>query len=249
METSALHHHSSHADTHVTVSTTDNHLDGPDVEQGASPDAIFADLEKEDDSAFRAVRAQQLSEELKKYTATRSMERQTVETLSSDDEVLRFTTENPRAVLHFFHPDFGRCGIMDKHLQKIAEIQRSFGGGDMEIMDWGRVDVKDAPFVVDKMGVRILPCVIGFRDGVVVGRVVGFEGLLWGEGAREDGDETTRALEGRLVEWKVLSKALVRAGLAREENESESDEADMRNARKGIRDRKTSDQDDDDHWD
>ena len=41
-----------------------------------------------------------------------------------------------------------------------------------------RVDVKDSPFLVEKLGARVLPCVIGFIDGQSVGRVVGFEGLI-----------------------------------------------------------------------
>lgn len=222
------------------------------ADSDADPDALFAALEEEDDSAFHAARAQQLSEELKKYKPATSRQgirggQATVTTLKSDDEVLTFTTENARAVVHFFHPEFARCGVMDRHLEEIAVGQRVLGGE--EEVKWGRVDVKDAPFVVERMGVRILPCVVGFRDGLVVGRVVGFEGLLWMGPGREDGKETTRALEEKMVEWKVLEKAFVRTQSAQNGEQSDSDPEEQHATRKSIKGRKQKIEDDDDDWD
>ena len=47
---------------------------------------------------------------------------------------------------------------------------------------------QDAPFFTVKLGVKVLPCVIAFRDGVTVDRVVGFEGL----GGKDDFDTAVR---------------------------------------------------------
>ena len=58
--------------------------------------------------------------------------------------------------------------------------------------------VEEAPFLVTRLGVRVLPCVIGFLDGVGVFRVVGFEGLGVGDEFR------TEVLEGKFVECEVL---------------------------------------------
>ena len=41
---------------------------------------------------------------------------------------------------------------------------------------------QDSPFFVDKLNVRVLPCVVMFVDGVAVDRVVGFDTL----GAKDD---------------------------------------------------------------
>ncbi|KAJ3001722.1 hypothetical protein HKX48_002744, partial [Thoreauomyces humboldtii] len=38
-----------------------------------------------------------------------------------------------------------------------------------------RVDVENAPFLVEKLKVQVLPCVIPFIDGASVDRLVGFE--------------------------------------------------------------------------
>jgi hypothetical protein len=41
----------------------------------------------------------------------------TYKDLADDKEVLDVTTKTKRCVLHFYHSDFRRCQIMDKHLQ------------------------------------------------------------------------------------------------------------------------------------
>lgn len=68
-----------------------------------------------------------------------------------------------------------------------------------------RINVDNAPFLVTKLKVQVLPCVIGFIDGIGVDRIVGFEGL-------GDGDSfTTKDLEARLLTVGVLVRAKVTA--------------------------------------
>jgi len=64
-----------------------------------------------------------------------------------------------------------------------------------------KINVEHAPFLVTKLNVKVLPCVIAFIDGVSVDRVVGFEGLGYGEDTFRTND-----LERRLVEVGVLEK-------------------------------------------
>lgn len=81
----------------------------------------------------------------------------------------------PRCVVHFYHPNFKRCEIMDKHLavgcfparivylittytQKLAPKYFS--------TRFFRVFVENVPWLVEKLGIKVLPCVICFVDGV-----------------------------------------------------------------------------------
>jgi thioredoxin-like negative regulator of GroEL len=57
--------------------------------------------------------------------------------------------------------------------------------------------LQDAPFFTVKLGVQMLPCVVLFKSGVAVDRVVGFEGL----GGVDD--FKTAALEERLYQAEV----------------------------------------------
>ena len=205
------------------------------------PDDILAELEADDDDTFRAQRLAELkanAAQAQKSKTTHSICR----TLSGDDECLQFTTEHERAVVHFFHPDFARCSTMDRHCENIASKHNEHGNADVA---FARVDVKNAPFLVEKLGIRVLPAVLGFVKGVVKGRVTGFEGVAWG--GREEGPAVTSALEGKFVEWTVLKKQLLEY--------DDEDEEDLRpdpskSLRRGIRDRKQqNDDEDDDDWD
>jgi hypothetical protein len=226
-------------DRHITSSSDD-----------ADPDALFAELEAEDDTAFRAARAQQLASELSKLRPNNSTAPSAAEaytTLRSDEEVLRFTTDTEKCLLHFLHPEFARCAIMDSHLQKLAERHSQYNDGEVKV---GRVDVKDANFVVEKLGVRILPCVIGFVGGVGKGRLVGFEGVAFG--GRENGIDVTKAIEQAAIGWTVFERRLfVEAeGDDGSEGEEEGEEIRRKGGRRGIQARKQGvGDDDDDEWD
>lgn len=53
-----------------------------------------------------------------------------------------------------------------------------------------------------KLKIQLLPCVLSFVDGIVVDRIVGFEGL-----AHSPDSFTTRDLEARLLTSGVLVRA------------------------------------------
>lgn len=61
----------------------------------------------------------------------------------------------------------------------------------------------NAPFLVTKLKVQVLPCLLAFVDGIGVDRVVGFEGLGRGDSF------TTRQLEARLLTAGVLLRSKI----------------------------------------
>ncbi len=70
----------------------------------------------------------------------------------------------PRSVIHFFHHKFKRCEIMDKHLQKLAP--KYFGTLFI------RVFVENVPWLVERLGIKVLPCVMIFVGGTSKDRSV-----------------------------------------------------------------------------
>ncbi|KAL2003891.1 hypothetical protein VTN02DRAFT_1740 [Thermoascus thermophilus] len=228
-------------------------------------DALFEALEKEDDSAYRAHRIEQLHAEFATakdaqrdpssssssaagagFSSTTTIVNNALyPTLPNDQVLLDFTTQSQRCVVHFSHPDFSRCGVMDEHLRLLAS--RHFE------VRFARVDVRNCPFVVEKLKVRVLPCVIGFVDGVGVERVLGFEGL--GSGGQPDGTSGFRTveLEKRLLKKGILVKGKLDDNDGGQGGESDSeDNAGRRRERRGIRSsntRQSRDDDDDDDWD
>ncbi|CAM9435435.1 unnamed protein product [Ectocarpus sp. 6 AP-2014] len=91
------------------------------------------------------------------------------------DEFLPEVTSSEKVVVHFYHKDFQRCKVMDMRLGELAprHLETKFL----------RIDAEKAPFFVQKLqarGVKILPTVICFIDGVAVHNIIGFDGLTAG---------------------------------------------------------------------
>lgn len=85
------------------------------------------------------------------------------------DEFLPEVTKTHKCLLHFYHRDFETCKIMDHHLKKLAPQY-------MECK-FLYINAEKSPFFVEKLGVQVLPTIVCFIDGMVVDKVIGFEGL------------------------------------------------------------------------
>mmetsp|Transcript_22339 Transcript_22339/g.65865 ORF Transcript_22339/g.65865 Transcript_22339/m.65865 type:complete len:269 (+) Transcript_22339:69-875(+) len=101
-----------------------------------------------------------------------------------EEEFLAECCKSDRVVVHFYHADFERCKIADKHLGDIAKKHTT--------CKFVRIDAEKSPFFVNKLGIRMLPTILIFHDGVNKDRIVGFDEL-----GGED-DFPTRTLEVRL---------------------------------------------------
>lgn len=147
----------------------------------------------------------------------------------TEGEFLEVVTKTQRVVCHFFHKDFERCKIMDKHLKLLAPKYFS--------TRFCRISAPDAPFFVAKLQVQMLPCVIFFVDGVAVDRVVGFDELgqkddfptelletrLLAGGAVQPAKANQEPLEQEQVRNAVRQGMLARGVLAGEEDDEDSD--------------------------
>lgn len=96
------------------------------------------------------------------------------------DEFLKVVTGSKLAVCHFYHKEFARCKIMDKHLAHLAHFHLE--------TKFCRIDAEKTPFFVDKLKIRVLPTVICCFDGISTQeqRVVGFQEIRKVPGQNED---------------------------------------------------------------
>lgn len=160
-------------------------------------DDIFEELEREEDgvvSKFREQRLSELKKEAERLQEMRQNSYGTYDTIAIEKDVLSVTTSVKHCVVHFFHHDFRRCQIMDKHLAKLAE--KHF------MTRFIRIDVDNAPFLVEKLKIQILPCVVCFVDGISVDRVIGFQDL------GQSDTFSTSLLENRLSKAGVIKLAV-----------------------------------------
>ncbi|GAA6049517.1 hypothetical protein JCM3770_000826 [Rhodotorula araucariae] len=160
-------------------------------------DALLEELEEELDNDFDlgGFREQRLRE-LQAQVAAAHQQRDTTygryTEARVEKELIQTTAKAKRSVVHFFHRDFQRCRIMHAHLEKLAAKHT-----DTLFL---RADVANVPFLVAKLEVKVLPCVVGFVEGVTKMKLVGFEELPGGDAF------TTASLEIGMVQCGVLNK-------------------------------------------
>ncbi|KAK7707320.1 hypothetical protein SLS57_009341 [Botryosphaeria dothidea] len=186
-------------------------------------DALIAELEADDSfDGLREQRMQQLHAELARAKQMRNSEHGTYQEIKDEKALMDITTATKLCVVHFFHADFNRCRIMDNHLETLTP--KHF---DTRFL---RINVDNAPFLVTKLKVQVLPCVIAFIDGQGVDRIVGFEGLGYGTDKFTTSDLERRLLKcGVLVREKMTegeSATLRRAAAKNEEEEYDDDDWD-----------------------
>jgi len=131
------------------------------------------------------------SEQEKRVQMQRSGHGQLTEVTEAD--FLEVVTKTEAVVCHFFHRDFERCKIMDKHLVELA--RKHF---DTKFI---KMSAPDAPFFTVKLDIKMLPCLVCFLNGNTVLRVVGFDGL-----GGVDDFETWRLEEQLIASGTVVPK-------------------------------------------
>lgn len=187
-------------------------------------DALIAELEDDEDdhalSVLREQRLEQLHAEMNRAKVLKETQHGTYQEIKDEKELMDITTSTKLCVVHFKKDDFNRCRIMDQKLAPLAEKHYE--------VRFVSIDVENAPFLVVKLGIQVLPCVICFKDGVSVDRIIGFEGI----GYRPD-SFTAKELEARLLRSGILERAKM---------------VDEDGARKTVK-QADDDADDDDDWD
>ncbi|KAF9088227.1 hypothetical protein BGX29_010995 [Mortierella sp. GBA35] len=156
---------------HVVDDTLDLHEGEGGGESDLDDDELFEELENDDYgmASFREQRIEELKEEVAKRKMMMESESGTYKDITDEKEVMDITTKTKHCVIHFYHGDFRRCMIVDKHLEALAKKHFK--------TKFVKIKVENAPFLVEKLQVKILPCVISFTDGIAVDRLIGFEEL------------------------------------------------------------------------
>jgi len=159
-----------------------------DVEIDAKQDS--KNFDDDDLEALRARRRQQMKEAHDKRLKNQALGHGGYDEIA-EEEFLKTVTSSDRCVVHFYHNGFEKCKIMDMHLLRCS---RKFFG-----TRFVKLNAEKAPFFVDKLKIRTLPCAVVFKDGVAVDRQVGFDGL--------GGEEfETVELAWRIKEWQGIEE-------------------------------------------
>ncbi|PPR07207.1 hypothetical protein CVT26_012640 [Gymnopilus dilepis] len=168
------------------------------TDEDEDDEALFAELEEEiennSDAIGREHGLKALKAEMERLEHVRKNQYGRYSEITDEKEVVHVSAREPRCVVHFYHPNFKRCAVMDKHLEKLAP--KYLG------TRFFRVFVENIPWLVEKLYIKVLPCVICFVDGIAKDRLVGFE-----EVGNTDSFNTA-VLELRLSQSGALQRSL-----------------------------------------
>ena len=132
-----------------------------------------------------------------------------------ETEFLDTMLKNDKVVCHFYHKDFERCKIIDKHLKIIAQNHR-------ETL-FVKINAEKTPFFTAKLNIRVLPTIILFVKGKAIHRFIGFQDFGMND------DFPTINLTRQLVIFKMIEgKTKAERGeiSIRKTNKDDSDDED-----------------------
>jgi len=112
-----------------------------------------------DDDLLQELQQKRLTELQKRYSLEKQFHAQGHGEYREivEEEFLKEVCGSQWVVVHFYHPEFFRCKIVDKHMKIIAQKHLS--------CKWLTLNVEKAPFFVSKLAIQMLPTVIVFKAG------------------------------------------------------------------------------------
>lgn len=129
----------------------------------------FDDDEFLNDKELQDLQDKRLADLQKKFALEKQFQRQGHGEYREivEEEFLKEVCGSQWVVVHFYHKEFFRCKIVDKHLRILAQKHLS--------CKWLTLDAEKAPFFVSKLAIQMLPTVIVFKDGIVHDQFAGFD--------------------------------------------------------------------------
>lgn len=178
---------------------------------------LLESLENDDDlEQFREKRMAELRNEFRRIDRafdTHGDSTGSIHYTSDEKELMSTVAKADLAIVHFYQAAFPRCQAMNDLLSLVAEKHLP-----ITIM---AIQAEDAPFLVTKLRVKVLPFVVIYRKGQEISRIVGFEGIGGSEKAA-----SLQTMEAHLVKCGAINRTTINAKSMRDKRTNpESDES------------------------
>ncbi|KAK6882599.1 Phosducin-like protein 1 [Candida tropicalis] len=154
----------------IEVSKDPKNIQRIKEEDSEDEDELFASLENEMDedlSKYRESRIQQLSQEFKSINQLESVG--SLQEFTNEKELMDQIVQRKDCLVHFYQPEFKNCIKMNQVLNLLAQ--------NFPLLPIFTITVENCPFLVSKLNLKVLPCVIAYKSGSEYDRLVGFEKL------------------------------------------------------------------------
>ncbi|KAK6173898.1 hypothetical protein SNE40_017272 [Patella caerulea] len=157
-------------------------------------DAEIEKLDKFDEDDFEALRVQRMA--MMKKMASQKQEwlaqgHGEYTEISNEKEFFDECKKSKKVVCHFYRDSTFRCKIVDKHLYILApkHLETRFL----------KLNAEKAPFLVERLRIKVLPTICVAKDGKTTDYIVGFDDL----GGKDD--FSTEMLEWRLGNAQAIT--------------------------------------------
>lgn len=87
--------------------------------------------------------------------------------LSKEHELMNYVTANDLVIIHFYQNNFPKCILVNNLLNQLS--QRHLGPL------WLSINVKNCPFLVQKLQIKVLPCIAIYNRANLVKKILGYE--------------------------------------------------------------------------
>jgi len=163
----------------------------------ASVDAELEKLDKMDEDDLEAIRERRIKQMQKaqeKKQEYKNLGHGKYDTITNEKEFFEISKKSDRVVCLFYIDTSFRCKIVDKHLTQLCEKHYE--------TRFIRLNAEKAPFLTERLKIKVMPTILMTKDTVVCDRIVGFDEL-----GNSDNFPTS------LLEWRIArSKAINYSG-------------------------------------
>eukprot|EP01104_Vermistella_antarctica_P021065 TRINITY_DN92_c0_g6_i1.p1 TRINITY_DN92_c0_g6~~TRINITY_DN92_c0_g6_i1.p1 ORF type:complete len:245 (-),score=74.40 TRINITY_DN92_c0_g6_i1:133-825(-) len=159
-------------------------------------DQLDAELNRMDNMGeddLEKLRAKRLAQMKAKHAATQenlAKGHGSYADIPDEKEFFAQAKRSKHIICHMYCPTTKRCEIVDRHLETLSKqhVEARFM----------RLNAEKSPFLVDRLGVWMMPTIILMTDNKTVDKIEGFDSL----GGTEN--FSTKAMEWRLAQAKVI---------------------------------------------
>lgn len=127
------------------------------------------DMDEDDFEALKERRRQALQKQVRQEQDWKQLGHGVYTELTDTKEFFNAAKRSPKMVVHFFRGVTPRCQIVDAHFERLApkHLETRFV----------KIDAEKNPFLVERLGVIIMPTIVLIKDGKTEHSLRGFDEL------------------------------------------------------------------------
>jgi hypothetical protein len=135
--------------------------------------------------------------------------------LSKEHELMNYVTANDLVIIHFYQNNFPKCILVNNLINQLS--QRHLGPL------WLSINVKNCPFLVQKLQIKVLPCIAIYNRAILVKKILGYEFV---ENIPSNYIPTVQDLETYLLKIGILTRNAGKLGQIKSQLDSNQDTED-----------------------